>query len=206
MTDWLPILVSGLTGAGLTQGAVSLREWWSEAKDAKVSAMFLAAELDAYASSCAAMRQDVRNFEASDGERGQAWRQVPELPEYPDKTNWRALGVKLSQRVLAFRSRVVSRNVELDALWDLMDSEDVIALASDKSVKIGFEAVTHSAALRAAYRIKPIDDEDEFDVRSFLERELKSIRRKSEAAEARQAERADQRIAEAQEPSPSALL
>lgn len=202
MTDWIPILGGGLTGAVLTQGAVFLREWWNETKDAKVSAMFLSAELDAYASSCVAVRQDVSNFESSGGEIGQAWRRVPELPEYPDKTNWRALGVNLSQRVLAFRSRVVSRNVELDALWELMDMDDVVALASDQSVKIGAQAVAQAVALRAAYRIKPVIDEDEFDVPTFLERELKDIQAKAKVAEARQAkrdaERAALKVAEAQ--------
>lgn len=198
MTGWFPILAGGLTGALLTQGAVSLREWWNETKDAKVSAMFLAAELDAYASSCAGMRQDVGNFETSGGELGQVWRRVPELPEYPDRTNWRALGINLAQRVLAFRSRVVSLNVELDALWDLMDAEDVIALASDQSVKIGLQAVTHANALRTAYRIKPVVDEDEFDVPSFLKRQQSHIQTKAEVAEARQAEREALKATEAQ--------
>jgi len=195
MTDWVPILGGGVTGAFLTQGAVILREWLNETKDAKVSAMFLAAELDAYASSCAAVRQDVSNFESSGGEIGRAWHRVPELPEYPDKTNWRALGVNLSQRVLAFRSLVVSRNVELDALWDLMEEDDIVALASDQSVKIGVRAVAQAIALRAAYRIQPIIDEDEFDVPNFLERELIDIQNKERAAEARQAGRDAERVA-----------
>ena len=189
MADLVPILLGGLTGACLNQILTEIRGRWSEGKDAKIAALFIIAELDAYVAACARRRQDVINNETSDGEIGHPWRTIPEVPLL-DKTNWRAVGIKTTHKVMALRATAASHNAELEGLWDIIDAEDVVNFASDYCVEIGNKAATLSEALTARFQIKPLET-GEWDSASYIRGQARVIAEKEEKEKALRASRPD---------------
>lgn len=189
MADAVQILAGGLTGAVLNQIWNEARASFSERRDGKLTAMLLAAELDAYVFACAERRQDIKNSDSSDGEFGRAWRTIPELPVFSDKTNWRALGMELTQQIVRFRAVILVRNKGLEAIWEVADSDAVTSEASDLCVKTGLEAIKFATALRAKHKIKPAQAEDQWDAPAYLATEWIEIQDRKRAAEERAAQR-----------------
>lgn len=179
MVDLVQILAGGLTGAFLNQVWTEVRGRWSERKDAKITALFIIAELDAYVAACARRRQDVINNETTDGEMGHPWRTIPEVPLFSDKTNWRAVGIKTTHKVMTLRATAASHNAELEGLWEIIDAEDVVNFASDYCVEIGVKAATLSEKLAAIFGIKPLD-EGEWDAASYIRGQARVIEQKEE--------------------------
>ncbi|GEM_PF-3472384 len=179
MADLVQILAGGLTGAFLNQVWTEVRGRWSERKDAKVTALFIIAELDAYVAACAHRRQDIINNDTSDGIIGHPWHTIPEVPQFSDKTNWRAVGLKPTHKVMSLRATAASHNAELEGLWDIIDAEDVVNCASDYCVETGLRAAALAEMLRTRFKIDPLD-EGEWDAASYLRSQGKVIEQRKQ--------------------------
>lgn len=192
MADLIQIFASGLTGAGLNQVWTEVRARLSERKDAGVTAILLAEELDAYVDLCAARRQDIKNSDSSGGEMGRAWRTIPDPPAFSDKTNWRALGLDLTQKVLRIRAVVLSRNRELEAIYDLVDSENAVEAASRCCVQTGCEASELARLLRSRHNVNLAPDiGDQWNAADYLAAEWAEIVALNQEAKERAAKRAN---------------
>lgn len=151
-TNWFAILASGITGAALTQVAVSVRDAWVHRSEGKVTALLMALTLEEYASRCAHFHSENREWDYGTGPNHS---DVPKLADYPDKTNWRALGVKLASSVLQLRVSYVNASIRI-SYQQPFGEHNVISEAEEMCLELGIEALKAAALLRSDKRLPPI--------------------------------------------------
>ncbi|AYV45078.1 hypothetical protein CFHF_04365 [Caulobacter flavus] len=187
MADFIQVLGGGITGALLTQGLIFLKEKASERGDAKITAAFFAAELEAFAFACADRHQQSAQWEHSNGEHGQPWRTVPDLAPM-EKTNWRHIGIDDTQRIIQLRSAISGRNAELEAIFEFIDGEEAVKMGSDSCAEYGHRAMTITSHLYRRFKLKLPATNGDWNVREYLEREWKAVKAARLKEEARQRE------------------
>lgn len=158
MDDWspgkiAPIFLSGLLAAILTHAVGLLRDFWTKQEEAKTSSMFLTLALEAYADSCATREMDIGNHDRSGGHSGHAWATVPDFPEFSDKTNWRAIGVPLSMRVLECRARVITVQGYLEGILEFQGAEETVEETAFECIKLARHTLGVADALRGQFKL-----------------------------------------------------
>lgn len=150
----LIVLTSSASGAILTLLVTWGREHRRTRKAGKFAALFLADALERYARACAEVVQEVRNFDASNGDIGHRHLNIPTLPDYP-AIDWSALGVAPAESAMIFRAEVDQLRAELAFLSQVEDGETVEADAVRGALAKGKGALLMAAELRKLKGLKP---------------------------------------------------
>jgi len=152
------VATSSVLAALLTQGLAGWRDWMSEKRNDRFSALYLALALEAYAEACSALIDHAGNFDRSDGHMGRPARNVDELPEYPE-IEWKALGIKDAVAVMSFRTELDSRRSQIIAVREFLDDDDdITAEACRAAAEFGLKAGALAKRLRKTRRLPKLPD------------------------------------------------
>lgn len=171
---WPLVLTSSVVAAFLTYGLGLLKDWLNRARDADFAALYVALTLENYASRCASVVGDIGTFWSSSGNAGTGHGNVAELENFGADIEWKALGVKLTSKVLSFRVRV---NHTREMLSDLSEhiNEEIIEEARDHSVKLGLEAIAIAEHLRKSRRLENAQPVSDWSTKKWLQEKADQI-------------------------------
>ena len=161
-------VLGGAVGAVLTQVATFYRDWLNKREDGKFTALTLALQLEAYASSCIEPIYALDNYASSKHQTVEPDGSLPSLPEFSEKTNWRSLGTRSAAAVLGFRVRVNNAHSLLGDVWRFDGSTAAWGQASDAAIELGFTALDVAQQLRRTFGLGPAPRHGSFDANKFF--------------------------------------
>jgi hypothetical protein len=145
---WGIAVLSGILGAGITQGVTEWRERKHSGRHKAYSALRVALSLEDFAYACASEMSDIQTHEASDGADGAPYKGVPAAPVFADDVDFRLLPAEYVERALRF-SAIVHR-AESSIAHEIYDGPDVSMDAIAKCLAVaGVEALQLADAFRA---------------------------------------------------------
>ncbi|MDP3750090.1 MAG: hypothetical protein Q8Q88_23950 [Phenylobacterium sp.] len=168
-------VAGGICGACLTQAATFLRDWLVKGEEGRFTALTLALALEDFASRCTQPVFALENYASSNFRTAEPSGSIPKLPEYPDRTSWRSIGVEHASNVLSFRVMVDSAHSYLSDVWEHEGSASVWGNASDKAVELGAAALEVAGKLRRAFTLPAMPKGDSFDAEVFFRDRLADL-------------------------------
>lgn len=148
---------SSVLAAFVTQGLTMLRDRFTTRRDGTFSALYLAAQLESYASLSATYIGDNETHDGSDGHAGTAHGNVPDLSPYNQEIDWKALKIAVTDAALSFRVEVESTQAMITDAWDIVGDEDfVLPTVYEETARLGQKALQMATALRAKWKIPPV--------------------------------------------------
>jgi hypothetical protein len=163
---------SSVLAALVTQGAGLVRDWYHRRTDGAYAALYLAIALESYANECSTCIGESEDHESSDGNAGSPHGNIPELPDYPPTIEWKPFGIDRTTKAMSFRVEVETTKAMISGHWDFLDEDDVLPMMREEAARLGLKALSLAIEFREAWKIAPVAYDDEWNVRSFLERKL----------------------------------
>lgn len=172
LTFVLAVASSTVFAAVITQLVTIVRDHRKTKREAAFTALFVAIALEDYASTCSNLISDSENFDSTDGQVGKAHGKVAELPDYPASVEWKPFGIDDTTKVLSFRVDVDNTRAMLSDMWDFQDEDSIVPLVREQSARLGRDALALAADLRQRWRLAPVVDGGEWNVRAHLDERL----------------------------------
>lgn len=149
---------SSVIAACVTQGLTALRDNLKTRRDGTFSALYLAAQLESYASLCSTHLGEAENHSRFDGQVGTPHGNVPDLPTYSEEIDWKTLGITTTDSALSFRVEIESTQAMITDAWDVVGDEDaVLPTAFEEMARLGQKALKLASNLRAKWKIPPVE-------------------------------------------------
>jgi hypothetical protein len=138
------ILTLAFSTGPLTAVFNQVISWWREkrheqqmtTRDARYLKIRLAVMLERFAIDCAEAIAAQDMYSQSYGHAGAAHGTLPDLPPYPDETDWKILEPEFLARALTFRNELPISD-RLIAFWADIDPECIPAACNDQCGKWG---------------------------------------------------------------------
>lgn len=170
-------VASAVIGAGLNQAWTTYREWRKHRDNGRFTAMMLAYALESFASKCADARATYESYCSSGGASGEPDAQIPILPEFPDKMNWRSLGMERAAEVVTFRARVENARGYLSAMWEQADAGSGWPEVAAQAVELGVAALGLAGGLRKDFKLSPPPALPGWDIGKYLAEQADKVTR-----------------------------
>ncbi|WP_436063723.1 MULTISPECIES: hypothetical protein [unclassified Phenylobacterium] len=184
-----------MLAAIFTQGLGWLRDFWRERRDGKFAALYIATALEAYARTCATLVSESETYDRSDQNAGKPHGNIVDMPEYPD-VEWKAFGIKDSEKAMAFRTKIDSDRSMFTGLWEHLDEDDIVPEVREKAAQHGLTALGMASTLRAKHNLLPLDDFGEFTTEGYLtEKRDEYVARRVKEEERRRKDRLEDPLA-----------
>jgi hypothetical protein len=171
-TNWISVLLSGVCGAALSQGVTILLARSNLRKEGEITALLLALTLEEYASRCASYIIDNANWAQRGAHPDEAHTGMPALSEFSDKTNWRALGAVLTEKVLQIKVHIANAANEIGADWETGGSIVASDTTDAKCFEVGVEALNAAEDLRRAFKLNAMPVTGQWSLRDYLHKGL----------------------------------
>jgi hypothetical protein len=179
----LPIFLSGLLAAALTQLATFLRDYLTKGEQGRTSAMFVTLALENFAAVAMYRAEQIELFNGSAGTMGEAYVSVPAFPDFPAATDWRAIGANLSMKVLSSQGAVTSAQTKLDGILAVTDALHTTDNARIENIRVGHKLLTVAGGIRARFKLGQREHGGRFDLHDQYERRLSDVIKSDEASE-----------------------
>lgn len=185
-TLWTLALTSSVFAALLTHGLGLFKDWRSRRRDADFAALYVVLVLEGYASRCASVAGDISTYWSSKGAAGTQHINVPEPPDYGPDIEWKALGIKLTSKVMSFRVHVAHTREMLTDLEEHI-GENIIEEAHEHAVRLGIEAIEIAEMIRKQRRLGPAQTGSTWNVKGWLKEKAERLAEERAKAAAREA-------------------
>jgi hypothetical protein len=176
LSQFLLASAGGTIGAALTQSTTIFREWRNGKAEGRFTALMLALALEDHANKCTTPYFDLNNYASSRQQTAEPTGSIPPLPEYPDKFNWRSIGVNHTAEVLQYRVLVDAAQSYLSFAWQVDGNAGVWADASEKGIELGAAALRIAAKLRNNFGLPPKIKQANFDIDEFITKATQEIK------------------------------
>ncbi|NQE64527.1 hypothetical protein E1H18_4783 [Caulobacter sp. RHG1] len=177
----LPIFLSGLLAAALTQLATFLRDYLTKSEQGRTSAMFVTLALENFAAVALYRAEQIELFNGSAGTMGEPYVGVPAFPDFPPTTDWRAIGAKLSMKVLSGQGAVTAAQTKLDGILAVTDASHTADDTRIECVRVGYKLLTVAGEVRARFKLGRREHGGRFDLHAQYERRLPDVEKADEA-------------------------
>lgn len=166
------ILGSSVVATLVSQAFQIVHDKLTAKKDGGFSALYVAIELEAYASKCAYLISDINNYTDSNGAAGELHQNINKFQEYSQKVDWKSLGLQNTTQAMSFKIEVENTCAWVSDAWEFMDDDVVLSLILSESARLGLKALNLAEKLRKVGDIEPVNYSNVWNVKAFLERSL----------------------------------
>jgi hypothetical protein len=148
----LEIIATSVVTVAVGQGALMLKERWSESREAKFSALYLSLFLEEYGRECAHRYGEREVNVASQGAAGNYWTSLPPLADFPSEIHWKQVGIDFTEKAFSFRVEVASGEAMISSAYDADDDLGNGQVSEELLVR-GIAAFELATTIRNAKRL-----------------------------------------------------
>lgn len=160
---WIQIvgLVAGssVLAALVNQGITIFREHLRRNGEARLSALYVALALEAYASDCSSIISDCDKFAGTKGKMGVRHDNLPLLTAYPMEVDWKALGIQTTATAMTLRVTVEAARARFSFIREHLDHVDhaPVTLVLPAAAQIGLHALAAAEKIRRHHALPPME-------------------------------------------------
>lgn len=129
----------------------------TRAKEASLSALDIADELESYALACANVVADNTSQNSYEPEPRGFHLSVPDAPQFPKSVDWRLIGAAEASRIRSLKTEIELTNLQIRGTVDYVGGEEAAEESANLSAELGLRCWSIAEELRLRHNLPPQD-------------------------------------------------